>query len=355
MFLKQLCLVCILCLTQWFIAQEDTASCDISCHCIRNLTPAGVMISHVHPKKEWMVSYRYMQMGMGTPIQGTSSVSELDIYNSYLAYTPSMQMEMHMVMGMVGISDRLTAMVMINYISNSMSMDMLGGHKHTHMMSGMSMDAHSSMLMYTNGLGDTKLQLLYGILKNSSTQVVLNIGTSIPTGSIQQKGNTDDLFYAGSRLPYMMQLGSGSWDMTPGITYVIQKSKIAFSAQVQGIVRLNKNMTGYRFGNELSTNTWLGYNWWKGLGSSVRLEGTWSSKIEGFDNTFYAYNEIAANPNNYGGIRLQGLAGLSYQFEEGFVTDHRLAVEYGVPIYQQVEGIQNKLKQTWMASWSYSF
>jgi hypothetical protein len=153
----------------------------------------------------------------------------------------------------------------------------------------------------------------------------------------------------------MMQLGSGSWDMTPGITYVTQKSKVAFSAQVQGIVRLNKNKAGYRFGNELSTNTWVGYNWWKGLGSSVRLEGTWSSKIEGFDNTFYAYNEIAANPNNYGGIRLQGLVGLSYQFEEGFVTDHRLAVEYGVPIYQQVEGIQNKLKQTWMASWSYSF
>ena len=353
MFLKQLCLVCILCLTQWVIAQEDTASCDISCHCIRNLTPAGVMISHVHPKKEWMLSYRYMQMGMGTPIQGENTVSELEIYNTYLAYTPSMQMDMHMVMGMVGITNRLTVMVMLNYISNTMEMKMLGNHTHT--MSGMTMSANTGMRMNTNGLGDTKLQALYGIVKNSTSQVVLNMGASVPTGSIQQKGFNDDLFYAGSRLPYMMQLGSGSWYIIPGITYVTQKSKVAFSAQLQGIVRLNKNKVGYRFGNELTANTWLGYNWWKGFGSSVRIEGTWSGKIEGFDNTFYKYNEIAANSNNYGGIRFQGLVGLSYQFEEGFVTNHRLAVEYGLPIYQHIVGKQNKLLKTWMASWSYSF
>ena len=353
MFLKQLCLVFFLCLTQWVISQEDTASCDLSCHCIRNVTPAGVMISHVHPKNEWMVSYRYMQMGMGTPIQGSTSISELDVYNTYLAYSPLMRMDMHMVMGMVGISDRLTAMVMVNYLSNSMSMNMLSGHMHT--MPGMSMSTDTHMEMNTNGLGDTKLHALYGIIKTNATQLVLSVGTSLPTGSMQQKGLSDDMFYAGSRLPYMMQLGSGTWDALPGITFVTQKSKWAFSGQIQGIVRLNKNKIGYRFGNEVSATTWLGYNWWKGFGSSVRLEGTWAEKIEGLDNTIYAYNEIAANTNNYGGTRLQGLVGLSYQFEEGFVTDHRLAVEYGLPIYQQLNGIQNKSNQTWMASWSYSF
>lgn len=353
MFLKQLCLVFFFCLTQWVISQEDTASCDASCHCIRNVTPAGVMISHVHPKNEWMVSYRYMQMGMGTPIQGSTSISELDVYNTYLAYSPSMRMDMHMVMGMVGISDRLTAMAMVNYLSNSMSMSMLTNH--THSMPGKIMSSASPMKMNTNGFGDTKLYALYGILKNSSAQLVLSVGTSLPTGSLQQIGLSDDLFYAGSRLPYMMQLGSGTWDVLPGITFVTQKSKWVFSGQIQGIVRLNKNKIGYRFGNEMSATTWLGYNWWKGFGSSVRLEGIWAGKIEGLDNSIYTYNEIAANTNNYGGTRLQGLVGLSYQFEEGFVTDHRLAVEYGLPIYQQLNGIQNKSNQTWMASWSYSF
>ena len=353
MFLKQLCLVFFLCLTQWVISQEDTASCDLSCHCIRNVTPAGVMISHVHPKNEWMVSYRYMQMGMGTPIQGSTSISELDVYNAYLAYSPSMLMDMHMVMGMVGLSDKFTIMGMLHYIQNSMPMEMFTDKNDTH--SHSHGDLHSSMVMQSSGIGDTKLHALYGIIKTNTTQLVLSVGTSLPTGSLQQKGLSDDMFYAGSRLPYMMQLGSGTWDALPGITFVTQKSKWAFSGQIQGIVRFNKNKIGYRFGNETSATTWLGYNWWKGFGSSVRLEGTWAGKIEGLDNTIYAYNEIAANTNNYGGTRLQGLVGLSYQFEEGFVTDHRLAVEYGLPIYQQLNGIQNKSNQTWMASWSYSF
>ena len=84
MFLKQLCLVFVLFISsQFYYAQEDSVTCNVSCHCIRNLTPAGVMISHVHPKNEWMVSYRYMQMGMGTPMKGSNSIADLTIYNSY--------------------------------------------------------------------------------------------------------------------------------------------------------------------------------------------------------------------------------------------------------------------------------
>ncbi len=354
MFLKQLCLVVFLCIHFLFRAQEDSVTCDASCHCIRNLTPAGVMISHVHPKNEWMVSYRYMQMGMGTPMQGSNSIADLAIYTSYLANTPSMQMDMHMVMGMVGLTDRLTAMVMFNYLATKMDMQMLGGHSHT--MNGMTMSSSSTMEMNTQGLGDTKLQVLYGIVKNERTQLVANFGASIPTGSIQQKGLSDDMFYPTTRLPYMMQLGSGTIDFQPGITFVYQKDKLAYSVQAQGTIRPFVNSVGYRYGNELNTTAWLGYNWWKSFGSTIRVEGNWMSAIEGSDKSIdYAFNEISANPNNYGGTRVQGHLGLSYQFEEGFIANHRIAIEAGLPIYQHWKGIQNKLNQTWIASWSYSF
>jgi hypothetical protein len=53
---------------------------------------------------------------------------------------------------------------------------------------------------------------------------------------------------------------------------------------------------------------------------------------------------------NYGeGITWIIVFKCSIQFVEGVERK----MEF--PIYQQVEGIQNKLKQTWMASWSYSF
>ena len=90
--MKFLTWIFFLCTSISLCAQEDTKTNDITCHCIRNLTPAGVMISHVHPKKEWMLSYRFSQMNMGNPIQGKSNVSSSDIYNQYLMYTPSMQM-----------------------------------------------------------------------------------------------------------------------------------------------------------------------------------------------------------------------------------------------------------------------
>jgi len=353
MFLKQLCLVVFLCIHFLFRAQEDSVTCDASCHCIRNLTPAGVMISHVHPKNEWMVSYRFMQMGMGDPIQGNSAISELSVYTNYLAYTPNMQMDMHMVMGMVGITDRLTAMVMLNFLSTKMDMHMLSGHAHT--MNGTIMSSNTAMHMNTQGLGDTKLQVLYGFVKNERTQLVANFGASIPTGSIQQKGNAEDMFYPTSRLPYMMQLGSGTIDFQPGITFVYQKDKLAYSVQAQGTIRPFVNSVGYRYGNELNTTAWLGYNWWKSFGSTIRVEGNWMSKFYGSDKSVYAFNEISANPNNYGGTRVQGNLGLSYQFEEGFIANHRIAIEAGLPVYQQWKGIQNKLNQTWIASWSYSF
>lgn len=353
MFLRQLCLVAFLCMKLWVISQEDSTTCDISCICLGDISPAGIMISHVHPKKEWMLSYRYMQMGMGEPIHGNSSTTALDVYSSYLAYNPSMKMDMHMVMGMVGISDRLTGMVMFHYIQNSMPMEIFGNHIHT--MSGMTMSANTSMEMRTSGMGDVKLHALYGIVKNRTTQVVLSLGASLPIGTIYQKGSQDDMFYAGTRLPYMMQLGSGTWDLLPGITFVTQKNAFALSTQVLGNLHLNKNNVGYRFGNEISANIWFGYNWWKGFGSTIRIEGSTIDKIDGFDKTIYAYNEIAANPINYGGTRIQGLVGLTYQFEKGFIANHRVAVEFGLPLYQNVNGFQNKLKQTWMASWSYSF
>jgi hypothetical protein len=75
-----------------------------------------------------------MQMGMGAPIQRNSAMSELSVFNAYLTYTPAMKMDMHMFMAMVGIWDRMTAMVMINYLTTSMEMSVF--QKDSHHMNG---------------------------------------------------------------------------------------------------------------------------------------------------------------------------------------------------------------------------
>jgi hypothetical protein len=309
------------------------------------------MVSHVHNQGEWMLSYRVMQMQMASPQQGTHSFSSLDVFNNYLVNTPSMEMNMQMVMGMYGITDRLTAMVMLNYISNSMQMEFLN----TGMAAMHGMSNASTMEMKSSGLGDTKLQLLYGLIKNEGNQLILGIGASLPTGSIQQKGQVSDVFYASSRFPMMMQLGSGTLDILPTISYVRETGSTTYGIQSSAIIHSTTNKNAYCFGDEVVLNSWFAYNWWRTLGTSIRVEAQYIGKMIGYDKAVYMYNEIGANPANYGGTFLQSFIGTSYEFTSGFIQNNRFAIEYGLPIYQQLNGIQNKRNQSWMASWSYSF
>ena len=334
-------------------AQAEDASCDESCHCVNNLTPAGIMVSHVHPKNEWMFSYRYMDMGMQGVLSGTKTMDEFDVFNLYLMNSKKMRMDMHMLMGMYGITDRFTAMVMLNYNVNSMEMSMLTAHDHDH--DHGNTGNSSEMLMKTNGIGDSKLYLLYGLIKNTQHQLVLGAGLNLPTGSVQLLGTDSDMMYEEKRMPYMMQLGAGTWDIFPSLTYTHQQGKLAFSVQASGTIRPSYNSVGYKYGNEATVTTWFAYNWWNNFGSSIRLEATAMEHIKGNDKTIYSYNELAANPMNYGGKRINAYLGLTYGFKSGFLTNNRLGVEYGLPVYQNLNGMQMQSKQVVTASWSYLF
>jgi hypothetical protein len=332
---------------------QDTISCDHSCHCLRNLTPAGVMISHVHPKNEWMVSYRFMQMNNSTLISGQKSVDEMDVFNDYVMSSDKMNMQMHMLMGMYGFTERLTGMLMFNYNHNSMGMTMIPTMNHS--MPGMDMTHNTDMTMFSSGIGDTKLHLLYGLVKNTKSQFILGLGTSLPTGSIQVKGLSDDMLYPNERLAYMMQMGSGSFELLPSLTLTNQINDFAYSIQGSSIFRLNTNNVGYRLGNEYHLNVWGAYNWWKNVSSSIRIEGKLIDAIEGYDKTIYRFNEPSANTVNYGLKSVNALLGITYQFSNGFLKNTLFNFEYGLPIYQYVNGIQNKSKNSILASIIYSF
>ncbi|MBP9924104.1 MAG: hypothetical protein KBF92_09760, partial [Bacteroidia bacterium] len=90
----------------------------------QDASPAGVMISHAHPKGGWMFNYSFMHMNMGGNFKGNEKISNEEIFNSYLMAGTSMKMDMHMLMAMHGITGRFTIMVMANYVSNSMDMTM---------------------------------------------------------------------------------------------------------------------------------------------------------------------------------------------------------------------------------------
>ncbi len=319
-------------ITQAVFAQADSAYTCASCICEKDATPAGVMISHVHAKGEWMLSYRYMNMASRGMQQGTNSISNDQIYNQYLMSSDNMSMDMHMFMAMYGVSKRLTLMTMFEYNVTKMNMVAPEGSGHVHSGSTASGSAHD---MTTSGLGDVSVTALYSIVNSKKHHVLVSGGLSIPTGSIQKTGNASSM-YPGIRYPYMMQEGSGTWDILPGLTYTFKDNKVMASIQIYSSIRTGYNSVGYKLGNETVFNNWLAYQFIHWLSSSLRAEVTHVGAMNGYDPAQYAYSEPSANAANYGGTNVLLYAGLNAYF----LGRNKVALEVGVPLYQNSIGIQ---------------
>jgi nitrous oxide reductase accessory protein NosL len=298
-------------------------------------------IYHTHPAGMWMVNYEFMHVDMQGLRAGTTNVSSGSVgfnrglpYN-YMMIPTSMTMDMNMVMVMYGVTDRLTVMAMATY--ETMEMKML-------MDMGPGKMIKTEPPMTTSGFGDTELTAIYRIDK----WLVGSLGLSLPTGSIDEQFGTMGRTY---RAPYDMQLGSGTYDLKPTLTYngLSGDEKWNWGAQAQYTWHTSKNDNGWSFGNNFKLTAWLQ----RALGpatSWLRLAYNDTGRIRGEDakiqellnpNPMIGASTPDADPNNYGGQQLDGLVGVSYQ-----KGPFSFGVEGGIPLYQNLNGLQ--LKTSWL-------
>lgn len=331
-----------------FLYYSSEAQSEIKCLCSTDPTPSGVMVSHLHAKKEWMFSYRFMSMNMNENIKEHSYISNDQIFIDYLGAPDKMKMDMHMLMAMYGVTDRFSIMFMMNYISNDMSMKMLMSNQNVQDMIHMGHGMNGEHEMKTNGFGDFQLSLLYGLIVKDNYQLILSSELNIPTGSIDQKGVLGDMLYNQKRYPYSMQLGTGSFDVAPRLTYVNEMNSSVFSAQIWSNLRLFQNKYNYKYGSDLNLSAWYAYKWSDKFSSSLRSTYNYANTISGKDNSLFTYNEPSANHLNYGGHTLNGFLGSSYHINH----NHRIAFEIGKALYQDVNGIQ--MKNNFQINASYS-
>ena len=300
--------------------------------------PIGVMGDHRHGAGEWMVSYRYMRMHMRDNLNGTDELTNEEILAEYMVAPQEMTMSMHMVGVMYAPTDQLTLMAMANYLTNDMDL-------RTGMGVGFSTTGQ--------GLGDTRVSALYGLFNRNQQSMHLNFGLSIPTGSITERDATPA--EADAPLPYPMQAGSGTWELLPGLTYLGQADRISWGAQASGTIRLGENDRGYAFGDLLNTTGWLAYRWDDWWSVSVRVGGSTVGTIEGQDEELNPIMVTTADTNNFGGQRVDGLLGINFYVAEGYWLGHRLAAEFGVPLYQNLNGPQMATRSVLTLGWQWSF
>ena len=297
----------------------------------------GDDIYHTHPAGMWMLTYKFMHMNMSGLRDGTTDITVDKVIPmkgtqyGYMMAPTEMTMDMHMVMLMYGITDRLTVMGMATYLNNKM--DML-------MNMGMGKGDKPEPQMHISGLGDTELRGIYKINK----YLAGSIGLSLPTGEIDRTYETMHMTF---RAPCDMQLGSGSYDLKPAITYNALSDDASWNwgAQAMYTWHTGKNDNDYRLGDSLKVTGWLQHAMGR-FTPWVRLAFTDTGRIRGedpeiaksLDRTMGAPSPDG-DPRNYGGQRLDGLVGVS--FHKGPLS---IGVEGGIPIYQYLNGLQLKTK-----------
>jgi len=322
--------------------------------------PIGVMGEHRHHKGELMLSYRTMRMHMEGNLIGDKSVSPETIVTtvpnrffgtpgqpSTLRVVPTkMNMDMHMFGAMFGISDTVTLMGMVPLIEKEMELVTFQGGAGTNRL--------GTFTTRSQGLGDISLSAMVGLYDQKSgdaqRHVNLIMGVSAPTGSITER---DDVLAPNNtrptlRLPYAMQLGSGTFDFLPGIVATQRQGNFSFGAQYRGWIRLeDENDEGYSLGDIHQATAWMQYQWAPWVSTSVRLAARTQDSISGIDLNIVAPVQTA-DPDNYGGDRLDLSFGVNLIGQRGAVCGHRLAAEFGVPIHQDLNGPQ--METDWIAT-----
>ena len=320
--------------------------------------PVGVMGDHLHKKGEWMVSYRFMHMDMEDNIQGDSSISPAQIVTQITnpnASPPTvrvvpleMTIDMHMLGLMYAPSDNLTLMVMLNYLDKSM--------EHLSYMGMMGTTELGRFTTESKGLGDTQITALWGLVNTATHKLHLNLGLSLPTGSIDETDtvlspmNTQPVL----RLPYAMQLGSGTYDLQPGLTYSGNSGHLGWGSQYLATVRLGENDEGYTLGDKHQLTGWGSYQLVDWASVSLRLTYLNEDRIDEVDPLISA-PVPTANPHNYGGERLDVAIGVNLVGQVGAIRGHRLALEYQQTLEQDANGVQMEMQSMLTVGYQYAF
>jgi hypothetical protein len=301
-----------------------------------------------------------MHMDMAGNRSGTDDISPTEIATTVpnrffgipgqpptLRVVPTeMTMDMHMVGLMYAPLERLTLMGMFNYVEKEM--------KHTTFQGGMGTTELGTFTTRSSGVGDSSITGLIKIHSDTRNRLHAILGVSLPTGKLKE---TDEILTPmntrpAPRLPYPMQLGSGTFDLIAGLSFATYRDRWSFGSQWRSTVRLGENDEDYTLGDEHTLTAWASYVATPAMSLSARLQAFRRNNIEGIDPSIVAPVQTA-DPDN------QGLDRLDLSFGTNFGNSawrgHRIAFEFTLPVYQKLDGPQLETDWQVMAAYQYTF
>jgi hypothetical protein len=318
-------------------------------HAAHIATPAGIMGEHILSPGQFMTSYSYEQMNMSGYLKGSDDMTaEQVIASGYSQAADDMSMQMHMFGLMGGVTENITAMIMIPYVQKTM----------THI------DSHNArMKMKSEGLGDIEISGITQIfssdnlLSGHKINANLSLGLSLPTGAIDESfthvhGDGDAESH---HMDYAMQLGSGTFDPTFAASLADKFGRYSFGARAEYTPRFSENSENYRLGNEAKITTWTAAEVTDFMALSLRFDGKQIGNINGIDKKISRSSMPGGRAELQGGERIDGLVGVSIYKNVNSFGGHKLDLEYGIPLYQNLDGPQMKSENIMTLSYKLSF
>lgn len=196
------------------------------------------------------------------------------------------------------------------------------------------------------GIGDARLFGQYRFIKNESKKhsAAAIFGIKIPTGNTNERSSEE-------KYEAELQPGSGSWDPFVGLAYSKQLNKLEFDTNATYQL-VTEGTQDTDLGNFVGVNTALSYRMKSGHDHHdkhsylqwdliVELNGEWREKedIDGATNDDSGGLVVFASP----GVRVSSNNGLS------------AALALGVPVIEDLNGLQSKPQYRLIANASFAF
>ncbi|MEJ6010681.1 hypothetical protein [Novosphingobium aquae] len=318
-------------------AAQDNSSEEIAVTALRPDAhgPAGTMADHVHKQGDWMFGLMAMHESYGGANRaGTTDLTPAQVAAAgYSVRDSAMTMDMAMLHVMYAPNDRVTLMLVPSWMRMGMTMEglpamaggMASGHGGHTLMPGQTM-AHS-----VQGLGDTQFGALVSLSRRPELSVHAGLMVSAPTGSVSRRNAS------GSYVHYMMQGGSGTWDLNPSFTLHGANRRFGWGAQVAYLFRVeDANKSGFRFGDRFTATAWASKPVTGNLSLSSRIAFSREGTIQGHYNGAHGHASPPDLQGNYGGTRIDAGLGANLIVAKRV----RLGLEAALPVLQDLNGIQ---------------
>ena len=270
----------------------------------------------------WSLRYRYSQAKYCGYLEGSQSVTFSQVLERFPVVPTVIRQEVHQLDLRKDLRKDLQLGLLVPFIRQSTDHIRRKGDPFN---------------ISSEGVGDVELLFT----KHSVAKKHLlssSLGLTLPTGSIDEKGTTPR--GPGTQLPYTMQIGSGTFDFKPSLTYVTERNGFRVGLQGLAVLRTGDNDRDYRLGDRYQLAGFGSYRVGRWLEPALKIRYIDWDNIKGADAVLNPDLAPVANSRLYGGERVECVLGLSIYPGAEVIDNTSIDVQYATPMYESLTGPQ---------------